>query len=98
MAKQLAIHEHLKSGDAQDYILDCELLAWSKLHAVPNAALVQVERYLLSKLNASRVALEYKHGGKTKGWRGVYFAQCAVSTTGILNYNYMELLNEKSCD
>jgi hypothetical protein len=97
MAKQLAIHEHLKAGDSCDYILDCELLSWAKLHGVPSTSIVQIERYLIGKLKASHVALEYKRGGTVKGWRGVYFGQCAVST-GILNYKYMELLNETSCD
>ncbi len=98
MAKQLAIHEHLKSGNTSDYILDCELSSWAKLHGVPSAAVVQVERYLLNKLNAIRVELTYKHGGKTKGWRGVYFGQCAVNGSSLLNYKYMGLENEKSCD
>lgn len=86
------VHEHLRHGSEDDYILDSELRAWMTAHKLPSASLVQLERYLL-KLNAVRVALVYRHGGKTKGWRGVYFGQIAVKTS-ILDYKYMELISE----
>ena len=91
------VHEHLRAGSEDDYILDSELRAWMTAHKLPSASLVQLERYLISKLNASRVALEYRQGGKTKGWRGVYFEQCAVKSS-ILDYKYMELFSEKNLD
>jgi hypothetical protein len=90
------VHEYLRAGDESDYILDSELRTWMNIHKLPSTSLVQLERYIL-KLNAVRVALEYRYGGKVKGWRGVYFGQCAVST-GILNYKYMELLSETNCE
>lgn len=90
------VHEHLRAGDELDYILDSELRAWMTAHKLPVSSLVQLERYLIGKLNAYRVALEYRQGGKTKGWRGVYFGQIAVKTS-ILDYKYMELISEKNC-
>jgi hypothetical protein len=91
------VHEHLRSGSENDYILDSELRVWMTAHKLPCSSLVQLERYLIEKLNANRVALEYRLGGKTKGWRGVYFGQIAVKTK-ILDYKHMELISEKNID